>query len=81
MKKETSSKIKQGKILNIILGHSIMGIGVYVSFRFTTFILQQIDMPFNLNDFALAASIIVVTMYATSKLLRYDSKALRKPVL
>ena len=80
MKEVISSKKKYAKILRILLGHSLMGIGVYISFRLTTFILQQIDIPFNLNDFAVAASVIVVTMYATSMLLRYDSKVGRKPV-
>lgn len=81
MKEVLSSKRKHAKIWILILGHSLMGIGVYVSFRITTFILHQIDIPFNLNDFALAASVIVVTMYATSMLLRYDTNSMRNPVL
>ncbi len=80
MEQVVSSKIKNAKILNIILGSSLLGIGIYVSYTFIAFILGQIEIPTGVENFIFGSLAITITLIGMKILLRLDRTPFPKTI-
>jgi len=69
-----SMRKRMSNVCILVLGHSLIVIALYAIYRIGTFILGLIELPPNIANLGIAASVIMITMGGTGFLLRFDMK-------
>lgn len=80
MRHAISTEKKGFGIFSAFLGHCLFVIAAYVLYQVSAFLMQQIDINYDVESVGLATFVITMTLAGTSALLRYDARHNRKTV-
>ncbi len=80
MRQLVSSKKKSFNVGHFLLGHALIGILLYLTYRAAIFLLAQIEITPDFENIGFAVFSIAGTLALTGVLLRLDMRPIRKHI-